>query len=252
MALVCWGDKLRKWRKDHEDEYAKTILSPPEPTTALKAFPFPGTVLIMGAKRRGKSALAHTVAEKMHDSKGLPAVLHLPASTPLRLRQDIQKLLPPWMKLVTSMKEWPKQCIVIYDEAAQEHHARRTQSDDAVELENMIGISGQREQLIIFISHHSRKLDPNIIRDIDRIAWKCPTYAHWIFERNELTDFVLKAVDFFKAIKTDSKMYRTTLMMDFHNFRFQEFTNGLPSYWTEELSRLFENIKIPKKGGGYI
>jgi hypothetical protein len=98
-----WIEKLRKWRQDHEEEYARIIMSAPEKTTILKAFPFPGTILLMGAKRKGKSALAHTAAEKFHNTRGIPAVLHLPSSVPLKLRQEIQKLLPSWMKIVTDM-----------------------------------------------------------------------------------------------------------------------------------------------------
>lgn len=244
-----WTEKLRKWRQDHEEEYARIIMSAPEKTTILKAFPFPGTILLMGAKRKGKSALAHTVAEKFHATRGIPAILHLPPSVPLKLRQEIQKLLPSWIKIVTDMREWPKRCIVIYDEAAQTAHARRSQSGDAVELENLIGISGQREQMIIFIAHHSRKVDVNIFRDIDRVAWKQPTYAHWIFERNEFTDFVLKAFDSFKSIGSAPVKLKTTVMVDFQEFRIMSFTSGLPTYWSEKLSKLFEDIKTTKKGG---
>ena len=147
------------------------------------------------------------------------------------------------------MSEWPKRSIVIYDEAAQTAHARRSQSGDAVELENLIGISGQREQMIIFIAHHSRKVDVNVFRDIDRVAWKQPTYAHWIFERNEFTDFVLKAFDFFKGIKSTSVKLKTTVMVDFQEFRIMTFISGLPTYWSEKLSKLFEDIKTTKKGG---
>ena len=31
--------------------------------------------------------------------------------------------------------------------------------------------------------------------------------------------------------------------MDFTTFRFQSFSNEVPSYWSEELSCLFEKIK---------
>lgn len=252
MTKISWTERLKKWRQNHEEEYAKIIMSPPEQTTALRAFPFPGTVLIMGAKRKGKSGLAHDVAEKLHNRKGLPAVLHLPISVPMKMRDEVQKLLPAWMKVVTSMDEWPKKCIIIYDEAAQGAHARRSQSGNAVHLENIIGISGQREQLIIFIAHHSRKLDINIFRDIDRIAWKLPTYAHWIFERNEFSDFVMKAFDFFRKIRRESTIYRTTVMVDFQNLRIMTFTNGLPSYWSDKLSRLFENMKSKSAERGYV
>jgi hypothetical protein len=246
---TTWNERLRKWRQDHEEEYARTIMSPPEKTTILKAFPFPGTILLMGAKRKGKSALAHAVAEKFHNARNILAVLHLPSGISLKLRQDIQRLLPSWMKVVTSMNDWPKRSIVIYDEAAQTAHARRSQSGDAVELENLIGISGQREQMIIFIAHHSRKVDVNVFRDIDRVGWKQPSYAYWIFERNEFTDFVLKAFDFFKDIRSTSMKLKTTVMVDFQEFRIMHFTSGLPTYWSEKLSKLFEDIKTTKKGG---
>ena len=251
MVKTSWGEKLKKWRRAHEEQYAKAIMSPPEHSTLLRAIPLPGVILIMGAKGMGKSALAHDIAEKLHKTKRLPAVLHLPR-IPLPIQKQIQSLLPSWNKVVTSTEQWPKKCVVIYDEAAQSAHARRTQSGDAVELDNLMSISRQRHQLIIFISHHSRKLDPNVIRDIDHIAWKTPTYAHWIFERNELTDFVLKAVDFFSKIKGEKTRLKTTLMMNFHDFRFQEFSNGVPSYWCDRLSHLFEDIKSTKKGGGYF
>lgn len=248
---TSWSNKLKKWRKDHEEQYAKAIIAPPIKTTMLKAIPLPGVILIMGAKGMGKSALAHGIAERLHKIKDIPVVLHLP-TVPMELQKQIQKLLPSWIKVVTSTNQWPKKCVVIYDEAAQSAHARRTQSGDAVELDNLMSISRQRQQLIIFISHHSRKLDPNVIRDVDRIAWKSPTYAHWIFERNEFTDFVLKAVDFFQDIKKVSTALRTTLIMDFHAFTFSEFTNALPTYWSERLSHLFEDIKVIRKGGGYF
>jgi hypothetical protein len=199
----------------------------------------------MGAKGKGKSALAHSIAQSVHTRRDWGAVLHLPR-VPGKLQREIQKLLPKWIEVVTSTEQWPKNSVVIYDEAAQTAHARRTQSGDAVELDNLMAISRQRNQVIIFVAHHSRKIDPNIIRDIDRIVWKSPTFAHWIFERNELTDFVLKAVDFFQAL-TPAKAKRTNLIMDFHSFKFGQFTNSLPSYWSEKLSHLFEDVQVVSK-----
>ena len=76
-------------------------------------------------------------------------------------------------------------------------------------LDDLIGVSGQRKQMLLFISHHSRKLDKNAITDADRILWKEPTYAHVLFERDELHDFTLKAFDFFQGLKVtgrDSKL----------------------------------------------
>jgi hypothetical protein len=53
----------------------------------------------------------------------------------------------------------------------------------------------------------------------------------------------MKAFDFFQSLKTDREKLRTSLVMDFTTFRFQTFTNDVPSYWSDELSCLFEKIK---------
>ncbi len=245
MVRLSNVEKLKRWRAAHDESYAKVIMDPPIPSTLLRSVPFPGLVLIMGAKGMGKSALAHDIAFQLHNRRHLPSVMHLPTA-PQKIITDVKRLLPDWYTVVSSTAKWPNHCVVIWDETSQGAHARRTQSNDAIELDNLMGISRQREQLIIFISHHSRKLDPNVIRDVDRIAWKSPTYAHWIFERNEFSDFVLKAIDFFKTIPSPNKAKRTTLMMDFHNFTFSEFRNDLPPYWTERLSHLFEEIRCTR------
>lgn len=245
-------EQLKKWRQSHEENYAQVLMQDPPKSTVLKAVPFPGTVVIMGRKRRGKSALAHFIAEKMHNTRHVPVILHLPTA-PRDVRNSIKKLLPDWVTITTDRNQWPKNCVVIYDEASQSAHARRTQSESAVDLDNLMGISGQRRQLILFISHHSRKLDINVVTDSERILWKQPTYAHCLFERDELHDFTMKAFDFFANLKTDKKQLRTALVMDFTTFTFQQFENGLPSYWTEDLSRLFENIKgIKQQNDGVI
>ena len=243
---ISWAEKLKRWRQMHEEEYARVLMSPPEETTLLRAVPFPGVILVMGAKGSGKSAMAHASAEKLHTGRALSAVLHLPMVPP-DLQKHIQKLLPDWLRVVTTTASWPKRSVVIYDEAAQSAHARRTQSGDAVELDNLMSISRQRQQLIIFISHHSRKLDPSVIRDVGMIGWKQPTYAHWLFERNELTDFTLKAVDFYRDMKTESQRLKTTMIVDLHHLVIKSFKNNVPTYWSESLSHLFEDIKSIRK-----
>ena len=245
--MTDWSEKLKKWRKNKQEEYSKAILSPPETTTLYRVLPYPGVVLVMGARRKGKTGLAHEVANQFHSRRHIPAVVHLPHA-PEAVRKRLQKLLPPWMKIVSRVSEWPKNAIVIYDEAAQSAHARRTQSGDAVQLDNLIGISGQRNQLIIFISHHSRKLDLNVVHEVDRILWKEPTYAHQMFERDELSDFTMRAYDFFHEIKGEKAKKKATLVVDFHNLRFLKCNNGLPPWWSDDLSRLFQDVQQIGRG----
>ena len=260
MVKKSFLDKLRQWRKDKEEQYARAIMETPAKSTILKAISHPGVVLIMGRRRNGKTATAHKIAEEFHRSKHLPAMVHLPPTTPQQVRENIQKRLPRYMTVTTKKEEWHKNSVVIYDEAAQTAHARRTQSGAAVELDNLIGISGQRNQLLIFICHHSKKLDPNVVREVNRIIWKQPTYAYQLFERDELTDFTMKAFDYFATLRkgknwnetTRRLMKKTNLVLDFDDFRFLTFDNNLPRHWTDELSNLFEDIdKVGRKAPGY-
>ena len=244
---LSWTEKLKRYRKEKAEEYAKIVLSPPTKTTLYKVLPHPGVVLIMGDRRMGKTGLAHEVAYQFHNRRNLPAVVHMPA-VPENIRRRIQRLLPNWMKIVTRRSEWPKDSIVIYDEAAQSAHARRSQTGDAVELDDLIGVSGQRNQLIFFISHHSRKLDLNVVHEVNRIIWKKPTYAHQLFERNEVSDFSMRAYDFFQGIKGEVARKRVSLILDFDNFGFYQCTNSLPPWWTDQLSRLFQEVQRIGRG----
>ena len=260
MSRKTFLEKLKDYRKSKEEEYAKAIMDRPEKSTILKCISIPLVVLIMGSRRYGKTATAHEIAVQLHKSKKVPAMVHLPPSAPVHIRAKIQKILPDWMKVTTRKEEWEKHSVVIYDEAAQTAHARRTQSGAAVELDNLIGISGQREQLLIFICHHSKKLDPNVVREVNRIIWKRPTYAYQMFERDELSDFTMKAFDYFAAIRkkrplndrVKRELKRANLVLDFDDFKFLSFENKLPYYWTDDLSNLFEDIsKVGRRAPGY-
>ncbi len=258
MTKTQWAERLKKWRQDNIEHYAKTILADPEKVPLYKTIPLPGVELIMGDRRQGKTGLAHEIANQVHNKRGYPAVIHIP-HIPQPLIQKIQKKLPSWMKIVRSRSEWPKDSVVIYDEAAQSAHARRAQSGDAVELDDLISVSGQRNQTILFISHHSRKLDVNIITEVNRIIWKKPTYAHQLFERDEVADFSMRAYQYFEKVRdgkpwnerTLAKAKKLCLVLDMQNFGLYQCTNGLPPWWDEELSCLFREIERVGKGASW-
>jgi len=236
---LSWAEKLKRHRQDKANEYAQAILSAPVKKSLYSTLRYPGVIMIMGDIRSGKTALAHEIANEMHRRRNLPAIIHVPMMDERR-RKQIQKLVPSWMKVVNLRSQWAQRSVVIYDEAAQSAHARRSQSGNAVQLDELLAISGQREQLIIFISHYSRKLDLNVCTSIHRIIWKKPTYAHQLWERDEMADFTMKAFDFFKGLRESMKK-KACLVLDMDNFGFSQCTNKLPPWWSDDLSRLFKD-----------
>jgi hypothetical protein len=236
-------NKLKKYRQEKADEYAGVILAVPRKVQLYSVIPYPGVVMIMGDIRTGKTGLAHDIAYLMHSRRNLPAILHMPRMDE-KLRKSVQRIVPAWMKVTTKRSQWKDGSVVIYDEAAQSAHSRRSQSGDAVELDDLLAIAGQREQLILFISHYSRKLDLNVCTAVHRIMWKRPTYAHQLWERDEMADFTTKAHDFFKGIKGKIAQQRACLVLDMVDFGFLQCTNKLPPWWTDRLSKIFKEVQI--------
>ncbi len=255
MTKVQWAERLKKWRHDNQEHYAKTLLETPEKVNLYSIIPQPGVMLIMGDRGWGKSVLAYEMADNLHTRKSIPAIVHLP-TVQEPMRKQVQKLLPSWIQVVKSRAEWPRNAFIIYDEAAQSAHARRTQSGDAVELDDLIGISRQRNQPIAFISHHSRKLDVNVITEVNRIIWKKPTYAHQMFERDEVSDFSLRAFQYFDTMRGGNKWteaskrraQRMSLVLDMDVFDFMQCSNGAPKWWSEGLSTIFSQLQRSAHG----
>ena len=50
-------------------------------------------------------------------------------------------------------------------------------------MDALVALSEQKGQLIIFISHHSRKFDINDVHGSNLIIWKQPTLADTMWER---------------------------------------------------------------------
>lgn len=236
MTKKLWTEKLKQWQKGQDEATAKAIMSEPEKTTLLKSIPFPGVVIIMGARGSGKTGLAHEIMSQLHSRRMLGGALLLPMP-------PHRRMVPTWIKVVSSISLLPKRSVCIIDEAAQVAHARRSQSAGAVQLDNLISISRHRLQLILFISHHSRKLDLNLIHDSDRLFWKRPTEAHALFERDELQLFMRKALEFFAGIKGERAQQKATYIMDLHHLQFKWFNNGLPPWWSETISHGFQDSR---------
>ena len=237
-----WAQKLKTYRDKQSSEYARTILATPQKASLYSLIPYPGVVMIMGDIRTGKTGLAHQIANEVHIKRDLPAILHMPRMNETQ-RKSLQRIVPSWMKVTTRRAQWKDKTVVIYDEAAQSAHARRSQSGEAMELDDMLAIAGQREQLILFISHYSRKLDLNVCTAVHRIMWKRPTYAHQLWERDEMADFTSKAYTHFRGIHGKVAQQKASLVLDMETFGFFQCTNKLPPWWTDRLSRIFKDLQ---------
>ena len=214
------------------------------PDTKFKfrdAFPSPGVVVVMGKRGSGKTGLAMWVMEEYHKSKGLGgAVFKAPAA--------MRKLLPEWVETPNRIRGIPEDSVVIIDEAQQVANARRSSSNDNLDLAQLVALSRQRNQLIILISHHSRKLDMVDVMDASRIIWKQPSAGQVMFERSELKPFCQRAITKFEEQK--GNLRRMAYVMDFETLKFGFTPAKLPTFWNDGLSTGMAGLD--RVGGGTL
>ena len=135
----------------------------------LDVLPKSGTVGILGRHQYGKSALAYHIAEERHKVMDKPAVVLGP---PLSL----QARFPKWAHIVTDLTDlrmYPEHTAIL-DESSWPLHARQSMARNHVSFDQAMSVSVQLGQLFIFCTHHSRKLDPNIVTEYEVLAWKMP------------------------------------------------------------------------------
>lgn len=192
----------------------------------------PWSCAILGARGSGKSCLSYYLAEYAHKKYSLPVVV-------LGLPVEKQSLLPESYTIVGSPGDIPPSCIVVIDEGALLFNARRSMNKQNLKMDEVLSLSRQRNQTIIMATHNLRKLDVALVSDLDAICFKQPSFLHSRFERTEIREFTKEADAELK--KVDEKDRQAATYVISQNF-VGIVTNGMPSFWSDELSCGYANL----------
>jgi hypothetical protein len=194
-------------------------------------------ILVTGHRRRGKSGLGWYILQLAHEMfdvtgyvVGVPEDKHIYMpyyAHPLKLDPE---------------QDLPENAVILIEEAAMIFYAGLHGLDLNRWLSGILGAAGQKNQIIIFLSHHTRKLDVNVVLDMDIWALKQPTLWHVRFERRELKPIVKEAYDHFKGMLLEDA--RKEAFVYGINLEGAIFDNPLPDFWSDELSRIFKGVNI--------
>ena len=149
------------------------------------------------------------------------------------------------------MKDVPPDSIVMVDESYIFYHARSSMTAQAKALSEMLNLSRQRNQTLIFVSQESRQIDRNILDSADVIVFKEPGILQPSFDRPELRDIAKEAKLAFTAVKGDKRSWDYIYAPSADYIGIIE--NHVPSFWNQKLSRAFSHntgqtsIKTPTK-----
>jgi len=199
----------------------------------------PRIYVILGHRGSGKSCSGHAILEYLHYTYNIKAyfVNAYGGAVPAEKR----KLLPEWIQIVNSIEEVDNNSVVLIDEAYLIFHARTSmrEATKRVSMDKILELSRQKNISLIFITQRSTKLDKNIIEATDTFIIRKIHPSQIEYERANVKKMLEKAYEEFKRIPpSEAKRYCYVVAETDGIEAFKMI--GMPSYWSEELSRFYE------------
>ena len=216
----------------------------------------PFVILILGERGGGKTALGHLLLELFSDKgrRRKACIIGFPTHK--------RHLLPSW---ITPLDEptFPEDSVVLLHEAHFYLHARRSMEEGHLIIDKLLTVSRHKNVDIIVETQQSFRLDRNIVAEVDAIIFRVPELMQEKFERPEVRWITQMAKEAFKPfvkefeVVKDGKViakYREILPeAKKHAFVYSKKFVGmypheipLPSYWSEEISRAYGELKEQK------
>ena len=198
----------------------------------LKLIKHPCVILIIGNRGSGKSALSYKLLEYMR-WQGKIYVVGLP--------EKARKILPDWIGSIPALEDAPPDSIILIDESYLSLHARSSSSQHARDSSNLINLSRQRGQTLIFVSQEARQIDKNIASSANAVIIKNPGILQIDFERVQFRKLLAEAIKMFAAIDKDKNKWSYVYAPEASFAGMME--NSLPSFWTPSLSKAYADAK---------
>lgn len=209
---------------DWIDEDWEQVLEPPK------------SILIIGHRGMGKSCLGWALLEYYAVKHKMKAYL-VNAYAPKQIPPNKLSVIPNWVSVVNSPADIPSNSVILYDEAYAKYHARKTMGSETPVMDALLELSRQKRHCLIWITQQSSKIDVNIVYSIDVLIVKNTNELRVRAERDIIKEISKKALKAFSKVK-NKKEY--AYVHDFSQNQGFLKKNGMPSFWSEELSRLYE------------
>ena len=187
----------------------------------------PAVILIVGKRGSGKSALAYRLLE-LFRSRLTPYVVGVPAQA--------RRLIPEWIGIAPRLEDVPHHAIAIIDEAYVAYHARGSMAQESREMSQMLNLSRQRDQTLLFVTQEARQVDKNIASSATVLVFKDLGMLQVAFDRPELRTLVVQAREALDG-KPDKRPWSYVYSPDTDFLGLLE--NQLASFWKPSLSTMF-------------
>jgi len=167
------------------------------------------------------------------------------------LPQKAASLLPSWYGLADDFDAIPNNAVISVPESHRLFHARNTQSARGRTASNLVNLLRHRQHTLIVDVQNASHLDRNILSEADIVLVKEPGPFQQGFERSQFKGLMDSARAAFAGVLPSRKKKAVWVSAPESGITGQLMENQLPSFWTESLSRIFEDAPvIPDTAGG--
>jgi len=201
----------------------------------LDILPQEGIILIAGGIGQGKSCLGYGIAEDLSQQDDRPIYA-------FNFPQAKINLLPKFITPIYD-ENFPEHSIVIADEAYFAFYAKDHTSEANKFMDKFSGLARQKGILTIFITQTTRKLSLAAVSGVQVMLIKCPDVMMVDLDRGQLRKRLTSALNLFTKLDAGNRQSATYVRsIDFTGLI--NNSNTPPSFWTEGLSRAWEDVDI--------
>lgn len=189
-------------------------------------------IVVLGARGSGKTATSLWLAEEVYKQGRNVCVYRPPVKLPfetVRKLKDLEKYVGYF---------------AVIDEGALSLNARESMKFRNRAMGKLFAITRHKDLSAIFITQVSALIDINVLRYADIIITKRPSRFQSKFERPQLRSYL-------EAIRQEINEYSLKYGIDYRALAYVDSDYyegivqvGLPSFWSEEVSKAFSNISI--------
>ena len=196
----------------------------------------PAIILILGKRGSGKSALGYRLLELLR-FVAQPYVVGVPSTG--------RRFLPDWIGIVPKIEDLPSKAVALIDEAYLAFHARASGTSQAIAMSQLLNLSRQRQQTLIFVSQEARQVDLNIASSANLVVFKDLGILQLEFDRPELAKLATRARQVLSTVQGDRQKWAYVYAPDADFMGLLE--NQLPSFWKPSLSNVFAREEVPSQ-----
>lgn len=187
-------------------------------------------MLVVGRRGSGKTALGMRLLEAFHkkiNNRGLYAVGYNSAKLPL------------WIHKIDSVLDAPSNSVVLVDEGAVVLSSRDSHNGTNKAVGKLMAVARHKNLSLILITQNSAMIDVNVLRLADTLIVKQPSLMQTRFERKEMKALYDQTTPYFVDLKgIEQKQALYVIDDEFEGF----LKAGLPDFWTEKISKSFEDL----------